>query len=66
MEIASAVIAIAHKLNLKVIAEGVENIDQRDFLVINKCDYAQGYFFSHPLSFKDIHTFFVESALKTA
>lgn len=66
MEIASAVIAIAHKLNLKVIAEGVENIDQRDFLVINNCDYAQGYFFSHPLSFKDIQTFFIESSLKTA
>ena len=46
MEITSAIIAIAHKLNLKVIAEGVENIDQRDFLVINKCDYAQGYYFS--------------------
>ena len=58
MEIASAVIAISHKLNLRVVAEGVENIDQRDFLVINGCDYAQGYFFSHPLSCKDLHTFF--------
>jgi len=66
MEIASAVIAVAHKLNLKVIAEGVENIDQRDFLVINKCDYAQGYFFSRPLSFNQIHNFFIESDLKTA
>lgn len=58
MEIASAVIAISHKLNLRVVAEGVENIDQRDFLVINGCDYAQGYFFSHPLSCKELHTFF--------
>ena len=66
MEIASAVIAVAHKLNLKVVAEGVENIDQRDFLVINKCDYAQGYFFSRPLSFKQIHNFFIESELKSA
>jgi len=66
MEIASAVIAVAHKLNLKVVAEGVENIDQRDFLVINKCDYAQGYFFSRPLSFNQIHNFFIESDLKTA
>ena len=63
MEIASAVIAVAHKLNLKVVAEGVENIDQRDFLVINKCDYAQGYFFSRPLSFNQIHNFFVENEL---
>jgi diguanylate cyclase (GGDEF)-like protein/PAS domain S-box-containing protein len=66
MEIASAVIAVAHKLNLKVVAEGVENIDQRDFLVINKCDYAQGYFFSHPLTFNQLHNFFKESELKTA
>jgi len=60
MEIASAVIAVAHKLNLKVVAEGVENIDQRDFLVINGCDYAQGYFFSRPLCYEGLHAFFVE------
>jgi diguanylate cyclase (GGDEF)-like protein/PAS domain S-box-containing protein len=58
MEIASAVIAIAHKLNLRVVAEGVENIDQRDFLVINGCDFAQGYFFSRPLSCIQMHAFF--------
>jgi diguanylate cyclase (GGDEF)-like protein/PAS domain S-box-containing protein len=60
MEIASAVIAVAHKLNLKVVAEGVENIDQRDFLVINGCDYAQGYFFSRPLCYEGLHAFFIE------
>ena len=60
MEIASAVIAVAHKLNLKVVAEGVENIDQRDFLVINRCDYAQGYFFSRPLSYEGLYEFFLE------
>lgn len=60
MEIASAVVAVAHKLNLKVVAEGVENIDQRDFLVINHCDYAQGYFFSRPLSYEGLHDFFNE------
>ena len=66
MEITSAIIAIAHKLNLKVIAEGVENIDQRDFLVINKCDYAQGYYFSRPLTFEDLYSFFTDSQLKSA
>ncbi len=66
MEIASAVIAVAHKLNLKVIAEGVENIDQRDFLVINKCDYAQGYFFSKPLSYEELHRFFINVERKSA
>lgn len=66
MEITSAIIAIAHKLNLKVIAEGVETIDQRDFLVINKCDYAQGFFFSKPLSFEDLYDFFTLAELKSA
>ncbi|MFD2230461.1 putative bifunctional diguanylate cyclase/phosphodiesterase [Alkalimarinus sediminis] len=66
MEITSAIIAIAHKLNLKVIAEGVENIDQRDFLVINKCDYAQGYYFSRPLTFEDLYSFFTAGQLKSA
>lgn len=55
MEITSAVIAVAHKLNLKVVAEGVEDIDQRDFLIINKCDFAQGYLFSKPLTMETLY-----------
>jgi len=66
MEIASAVIAVAHKLNLKVVAEGVENIDQRDFLVINKCDFAQGYFFSKPISAIQLQDFFINGMLESA
>lgn len=58
MEVTAAIIAIAHKLGLKVIAEGVENKDQNDFLVINRCDFAQGYFFSRPLSFEDLYSQF--------
>ena len=57
MEITAAVIAVAHKLGLKVVAEGVENIDQRDFLMINRCDYAQGYFFSKPLCYDGLKGF---------
>jgi diguanylate cyclase (GGDEF)-like protein len=66
MEIASAVIAVAHKLNLKVVAEGVENIDQRDFLVINKCDFAQGYFFSKPISVLQLQALFAQGMLESA
>ena len=49
MEITSAVIAMSHKLNLKVLAEGVETPAQMQFLRENKCDYAQGFFISPPL-----------------
>lgn len=47
--IAETIIVMAHKLGLKVVAEGVETAAQRDWLVAAGCDYAQGYYFSRPL-----------------
>lgn len=44
-----AIIAMAHKLGLQVVAEGVETAAQRDLLSAWKCDFAQGYLFSRPL-----------------
>ncbi|HET8706935.1 MAG TPA: EAL domain-containing protein, partial [Pseudomonadales bacterium] len=49
MEIAAAVIAMAHKLELKVVAEGVETEEQLKFLQENHCDLCQGYFFGKPM-----------------
>ncbi len=49
----NAIIAMAHGLGLKVIAEGVEQEDQLSYLRFQGCDYAQGYLFSRPLSWKD-------------
>jgi EAL domain-containing protein (putative c-di-GMP-specific phosphodiesterase class I) len=48
-----AIIVMAHKLGLKVIAEGIETIEQRDLLVTIGCDYGQGYLFSRPVSAED-------------
>ena len=47
--IASAVIALGSSLNLSVIAEGVENETQQNFLLRSGCAYAQGYFYGRPL-----------------
>ncbi|MFM7192867.1 MAG: EAL domain-containing protein, partial [Microcystaceae cyanobacterium] len=41
-----AIIAMAHQLKLKVIAEGAETAAQVDFLAAQRCDYVQGHFFS--------------------
>ena len=49
MEITAAVIAMAHKLRIKVLAEGVQSPDQLEFLRENQCDLAQGFYISPPL-----------------
>jgi diguanylate cyclase (GGDEF)-like protein len=47
--IALAVISLGHRLHLRVIAEGVETEEQRDFLRAHECDEMQGYLFSPPV-----------------
>ncbi|WP_152221385.1 bifunctional diguanylate cyclase/phosphodiesterase [Pseudomonas sp. SCB32] len=56
-EIAQAIIAMAQKLHLKVIAEGVEAPSQLAFLRDNHCELAQGYLFSRPLPFSALVEF---------
>ncbi|RMP76975.1 Sensory box/GGDEF domain/EAL domain protein [Pseudomonas syringae pv. actinidiae] len=49
MEITSAVIAMAHNLKLKVVAEGIETAAQLTFLRRHRCDVGQGYLFDKPI-----------------
>ncbi|WP_237157966.1 putative bifunctional diguanylate cyclase/phosphodiesterase [Shewanella psychrophila] len=51
--IVKAIIDMAHGLNLKVVAEGVETQAQYDFLLQQRCDLFQGYLFSRPLKEAD-------------
>ena len=51
--ITGTIISMAKNLNLKVIAEGVENEQQMSFLRKHECDEVQGYYFSRPLSVED-------------
>lgn len=50
MEVSKAIIALAHSLGYKVIAEGVETQAQENFLKENNCDMGQGYFFAKPMN----------------
>lgn len=55
--IARTIIELAHSLDLKVIAEGVETQAQLAFLLANGCDQAQGYLFSKPLPVDELEAF---------
>ncbi len=55
--IVKTIIAMAHNLNLKVIAEGVENARQVAFLKAHGCDTMQGYFLSPPLPAEELSKF---------
>ncbi len=49
LDICEAIIVMAHRLGLQVVAEGVETAQQRDILKSIGCDYAQGYLFAPAL-----------------
>jgi len=61
--ICSAIIALGHKLRLNVTAEGIETVEQLEFLKQQGCDEAQGYYFSKPLAAADFTNYVVKSKL---
>lgn len=65
LALCQAIIAMAHALGMKVIAEGVETSQQRDLLAAAGCDYGQGYLFSKPVSAPDFEAFMAAQASRT-
>lgn len=54
MDITAAIIAMAQKMDLRVVAEGVETIEQVEFLKNNACYLVQGYYYSMPLAEQEL------------
>lgn len=53
-EIVQAIIAMAHTLHLQVVSEGVETVEQYEFLAANGCDYLQGYLLGRPVPLTEL------------
>jgi EAL domain-containing protein (putative c-di-GMP-specific phosphodiesterase class I) len=64
MEITAAIIAMAQKLKLNVVAEGVETIEQIEFLQNNNCYIVQGFYYSPPVSEDELPALFERLKLK--
>jgi diguanylate cyclase (GGDEF)-like protein/PAS domain S-box-containing protein len=65
-EIVSTIINLAHNLRLKAIAEGVETIEQANFLRARGCDEVQGFLISRPVSGEDLISLFDRNLLPQA
>lgn len=56
------VIELCHKLNIIVVAEGVETQEQKDFLAKHHCDYIQGYYYYKPMPIEEFEDLFIKNA----
>jgi diguanylate cyclase (GGDEF)-like protein/PAS domain S-box-containing protein len=57
LALSQAIIAMAHKLGIQVIAQGIESETQRSLLKAAGCDYGQGYLFAHPMPAEEFDVF---------
>jgi EAL domain-containing protein (putative c-di-GMP-specific phosphodiesterase class I) len=54
ISVMDSLISLAHSLNLKVVAEGIEEKEQVKRLIVGKCDVIQGFYFCGPLEAEDV------------
>jgi len=64
LAICEAIILMAHKLGLKIIAEGIEHERQEQLLIEAGCDFGQGYYYSKPVSADQFEKRFLNSKIK--
>ena len=65
LALCEAMVVMANKLNIKVIAEGIETQEQQELLTKIGCEYGQGYYFSKPVVKKAFEVLFQKSATDT-
>jgi diguanylate cyclase (GGDEF)-like protein/PAS domain S-box-containing protein len=61
--IAQAIISLAHSLGMRVLAEGVETAEQREFLHAHGCEDGQGYFYARPCPPQEAHSLIAAAQL---
>ena len=59
--VARALIELAHNMNMRVVAEGIEERDQADFFRAQHCDEGQGFLFGHPMNREELEKLLYES-----
>ncbi|HBV87291.1 MAG TPA: hypothetical protein DEF42_11725 [Desulfosporosinus sp.] len=59
-----SIISLASKLDIETIAEGVETLDQLNYLIKAKCDYLQGYYLGKPEPEESINRIFEKGRFK--
>lgn len=65
-EIVSGIISLAHRMGLKIVAEGVETAEQYYLLRAMNCDYAQGFLFSYALPPNELENRYLERGLSSS
>ena len=56
------IVKMGQTLKMQIIAEGVETVEQLDYLKSINCNQYQGYYYSKPISVKDFEKFYLNRA----